>query len=361
MVKSKLKSRELSSAMINLLTVKMLFTYPRFLVERCENGAWISVIVYGIVALAVFFLTGMLYIRTEKLSILSQSEYLGGKFLKAAVGIISILLLMMNIAPMVRAFPEAIKTALLQKASMLFITSVLAVGITIGAYYGIEALSRIASVFLPVALLFILVFFILLAPEYDINNLYPLSVEKALKEGSTSLSVFSDIFVLNFLLTYSENSKTVLKSGLTAILVSMICGALITFVYCLVYPYPSSARFIVPMYQMSRIVSVGTYFQRLEAVFEFVWSVSIFIYASIYIWVMCDIFRLSFNLKHNKPLTVPMLIILLAFVFNEESYIKTLRANFVSSMILYPAFFIIPLIIGLWYISKRKRKGALNR
>ncbi len=361
MVKSCLKSRDISSVMINLITVKFLFTYPRFMIERCENGAWISVLVYGIAALAIFFITGILYRRCEKLSILTQAEYIGGKLLKVITGVFVIMLFMFNIAPMVRAFPEAIKTALLQNSPMLFITLILSFGVIVGVYYGIEALSKLASLFLPVAALFVLVFAVLLVPEFDANNLFPMSVKKALTEGTTSLSVFSDILVLNFLLMYCENTDVAVKAGIKAIITGIIAGVGVTFVYCLIYPYPSSSRFIVPLYQMSRIVAVGTYFQRLEAVFEFVWSISIFLYTAVYLFVMCDIFRQSFNLKDYRPLAVPMLLILLMLVFREESYVKTLRANFVSSMILFPLFFALPLIYGgLFLIKKKRREGRLR-
>lgn len=358
MVKSCLRSRDISSVMINLITVKLLFTYPRFMIERCENGAWISVVVYGIAALLLFGVTGILYKRCEKLSLLTQAEYIGGKLFKIITGVFVILLFMLNIAPMVRAFPEAIKTALLQNSPMLFITLILSCGVIVGVYYGIEALSRLASLFLPVAALFLLVFTVLLAPEFEINNLFPLSVRKAVTEGTTSLSVFSDILVLNFLLIYCENADIAVRAGIKAIITGIITGASVTFVYCLIYPYPASSRFIVPLYQMSRIVTVGTYFQRLEAVFEFVWSVSIFLYTAVYLFVMCDIFRQSFNLKDYRPLAVPMLLVLMMLVFREESYVKTLRANFVSSMILFPMFYLLPLIYGGLFLAKKKKKES---
>lgn len=358
MVKSCLKSRDLSSVMINLITVKFLFTYPRFLIERCENGAWLSVFVYGIAALIIFRVTGCVYSRSDKLSILTQAEFIGGKTLKQLTGVFVTVMLMFNIAPMVRAFPEAIKTALLQNSSMLFITLILSAGVVAGAYYGIEALAGIASLFLPVAAAFMLIFIILLLPEFNINNLFPLSVHKAVEEGTTSMSVFSDIFVLNFLIPYSENTDTAVKSGITAIKTAIIAGVVVLIAYCLVYPYPSSSRFIVPMYQMSRVVSVGTYIQRVEAVFEFVWSISIFIYTSVYLFVMCDILKNSFSLTDYRPLLLPILSILMMLVFREESYVKTLRANFVSSMVMFPLFYTLPLLYGGLYIIKKRRKRA---
>ena len=357
-MKYKLKSREMTSILINLITVKMLFTYPRYIVERCLNGAWLAVAVYLLVAIGVFCLTQKLYLNNERTSILTQAEYIGGKPLKIIIGIFVITLLMLNIAPMIRAFPEAIKTALLQNTPMLVIVALLAIAVAVGAQFGIEALGRTASVFLPVAGIFILGFFIMLAPHYELTNIFPFSYKDIFVRGASSLSIFSDIFVLCLLQPYAEDMTAVRKSGITALIIGGITGFLIVLAYCLVYPYPVSSRFIVPMYQLTRLVKIGTYFQRLEAVFEFVWSISILIYTSIYLFIMSDTFKQSFGLRHHKPLAFPLLIILLRLVFWEESYTEALRSNYVNSAVLYPIFYILPLLVGLIYLAKRKRSGS---
>lgn len=358
-MKYKLKSREMTSILINLITVKMLFTYPRYIVERCLNAAWLSVFIYLFVAFGIFYLTQMLYLRAERTSIITQAELIGGKTLKIVVGLFAATLMMLNIAPMVRAFPEAIKTALLQNTPMIVIVALLAIGVAVGARFGIEALGRTSAVFLPIAAFFIAGFFIILAPHYEITNLFPFSFKDILVKGASSLSVFADIFVLNLLMPYCEDMTAVKKSGSSAILIGGITGILIVFAYCLVYPFPVSSRFIVPMYQLTRLVKIGTYFQRLEAIFEFVWSISILIYTSIYLFVIADTVKQSFGLRHHKPLVFPLLVILLRLVFWEESYTEALRSNYVNSAVLYPIFYILPLLLGLIYVAKRKRSGKV--
>lgn len=356
-MKYKLKSREMTSILINLITVKMLFTYPRYIVERCLNGGWLSVIIYLAVAYGVFYITQMLYLRTGRTSIINQAEVIGGKPLKIITGIFTVTLLMLNIAPMVRAFPEAIKTALLQNTPMLVIIAFLTVGVVVGAQFGIEALGRTASVFLPIAGVFLLAFFIMLAPHYEITNLFPFFFADIFIKGASSLSVFADIFVLSLLQPYAEDMTAIKKSGLTALIISGGVGFLIVLAYCLVYPYPVSAKFIVPLYQLTRLVKIGTYFQRLEAIFEFIWSISILIYTSIYLFIMSDTLKQSFGLRHHKPLVFPLFIILLRLVFWEESYTEAIRSNYVNSAVLYPIFYILPLFFGLIYLAKRKRSG----
>ena len=351
-----LTSRDLSSIIINLIAAKMLFTYPRYLVQKCENAAWIPILIFGAAAFGIYYLTQRLYAKTGRTSILSQAEALGGKWLKALVGIVLIIILFADISPMIRACPEAVKTALLQNSNMLMIVFVLAIGIFAGTYNGIEALGKAAALFLPVAGIFMFGFFLMLIPSYDFNNLFPISITGSIVKGSSALSVFSDIIVINILLPYCEDSSTMKKAGLSAIVIGGIVGFLITFAYCLVYPYPVSSSFIVPMYQLARMVNIGTFFQRLEAAFEFVWTISSMFYASVYLFVICEIFRRCFNLKNYRPLIFPMLIILIRIVFTRQNYSETLRDAFNNMSMIYPVLYILPLIIGLAYMIKMNKQ-----
>lgn len=230
-----IKSREFASILVTLICVKMLFTYPRLIMEKCENGAWLSVLVWGLAAAGVYYLTQKMYLKTGCISILAQSEAIGGKPLKMLTGLAVMALLIANMAPLVRAFPEAIKTALLQKSSMAVIATLLTVGVVVGAYNGVCALGRVASIFLPVAAAFILGFFVILIPFYDVNNLFPAAVAKNLTAGSASLSVFSDIFAANLLLPYISGSRCVKSAGLYAVFISIISSAAILLAYCLTY------------------------------------------------------------------------------------------------------------------------------
>ncbi len=350
-----LTSRDMSSIMINLIAVKMLFTYPRFLIERCENSAWIPILVYGAAAFGIYYITQWLYTKTGRTSILSQAEAIGGRWLKIIIGFILIAVLFVDISPMIRACPEAIKTALLQNSSMTLIVFMLVIGIIMGTYNGIEALGKAAALFLPVAGIFMLGFFLMVMPSFEINNLFPVSFTNSIMHGTSALSVFSDIIVINILLPYCKDSSTVKKAGLSSIVISGAVGVLITISYCLVYPYPVSARFIVPMYQLSRMVNIGTFFQRLEAAFEFVWTISSLFYASVYLFILCEIFKECFDLKNYRPLIFPMVTILISFVFRRETYSDTLSDAFVNMSVIYPILYILPLIIGLAYMIKMNK------
>ncbi|MDO4618691.1 MAG: GerAB/ArcD/ProY family transporter [Clostridia bacterium] len=350
----KLKNRDLTALLINIMLVKILFTYPRYIIERCENGGFISVLIYGAAAFILYYVTSILYQKTGRHSIIEQAEILGGRVLKGIVGILVVAVLIVNVAPMIRAFPEAVKTVLLKNTSMLVIIFILSVGVALGTYFGISSLCRFSSLFVPVAGTVIFGLLLLLCPYFNINNIFPINFKAITLYGSPALSIFADIFVINLLLPQIKDTKTAKKSGFIAIIAVTVIAALIVLAYSLVYPYPASSQFIVPVYQLARLVKIGTYFERLEAAFEFVWTIAIFIYSSAYLYLICKVIKDSFNLKSYKPLIIPSLLVLMRFVFFEENYTMAQRSNFVSTSILYIPLYILPFIIGILTLRRHK-------
>ena len=347
---------ELCAVLINLIVAKMLFNYPRYLIQRCGNNAWMAVLIYGAAGVLIYYLTQLIYARSGKMSVLSHAEAIGGRWLKIATGHVLSFFILINCAPVIRACPEAVKTALLQNTKMVIIVFVLSVGVVIGTYNGIEALGRATAFFVPCAGIILIGFLLMLIPHCNINNLFPISPKEALTGGSAALSIFSDIIVINLLLPYCKDMKTFKKGGMYGVIIAYAASFAITFMYCLVYPYPASERFIVPMYQLARLVSIGTYFQRLEAIFEFVWTLSNLFYTAVYLFVLCDIFRQSYDLAEFKPLIVPMMLIVLRVAFRNETYSEALRENFSKIMYVYPGLYLIAPAMALVYIIKEERR-----
>ena len=49
-----LERKELTATFINLIVVKMLFTYPRFMVINSGSAAWIEMIYVSLIALLLY-------------------------------------------------------------------------------------------------------------------------------------------------------------------------------------------------------------------------------------------------------------------------------------------------------------------
>lgn len=348
-----LQKKELSGILISLISAKMLLTYPIQFIKNSGNAAWIQVIFVTLLAVFLFYIVSKIY--DNKTNIIELSKISTNRVVKIIVGVIIFIILLMNIVKVMRIFPESVKIILLQETDTEIIVAVFALTILIGATYGIEAISKINYIFLPICAIVLGMFIILLIPYYRLDNIFPIlgnGVFSLFVKGINGLSMFSDIIVLSILLGYSKNVKDARSSGYKAIIISGAVAFLITLVYGLIYPYPISEDFMFPVYQVTRMIHLGSFFNRFEAIFQFIWSMLIFLYGSIYIFVMCFVWQMTFDLKYFKPLALPVTIIVSACSLIPESMTEIVRVESIIDIIIYPMVIILPIIIGS--INKRR-------
>lgn len=346
--------------LINAISVKLFLTFPCKMVQNSGSAAWIQSIYVSLLALLIFLGTYKLYHACGKKDIIELSECISGRWLKILTGVLVCAVLAVNISMTVRIFPESIKIYLLPTTPTEFILLFLAIAAAIGAFCGIEALSRLHAFIIPISALIMGIFFLMVLPECRINNLFPVlgtGAYNVFVKGFNWVSIFADILLLNLLIPYTENRQTAVRCGLTAIIAGGICAFVITLLYTMAYPYPISGQFIMPVYQLMRLVKLGEFFQRAEAIFEFVWSVSTMMYISVYISVICLVWQKCFDLKFHKAVIAPVTTIIFAVAFMPPSINVILENDMIMKNIIYPIAFLLPIIFALLYRRKIKKEG----
>lgn len=350
--------KELFYILVNLITVKMFFVFPRGMVQNSGNASWLESIYVSLCAIGIYLITINLYKKSANMGVLDVAYKIGKKPLKIIVGVVIAIILLTNSAITLRGLPESLKSALLPLTPMQFILILLGIAVGVGAYVGIYSNARIHSLFVPIALIIFAMMLLLLIPHINLNNLFPIfnkGTHNIFVGGLRSLDIFSDVLVLYILLPFFESYKRVKDTGLKAIILGGVIVTLIMFFYNLVFSYPVSEEFILPVYQMTRLIKVGDFFARLEAFFEFFWTISAVLYASLYVFVVCYVLKESFDLKNYKPLVFPVSIIFIAI-----SYLPTSTAGLsdVSKRISYftiPVCIILPLLLGAVNTVKSKK------
>lgn len=350
--------KELLCVLINLFTVKMLFTYPRNMVILSGNAAWLQCLFVSLIFLLIYVVSITLYEKIGKINIIEACKKIGGKPLKIIVGLVISIILFSNISITTRAFPESIKIVLLPLTPVKIISLVFLSVSAIGAYIGIYSVSRIHSLFIPIVGILMILFALLLIPYADINNLFPIlgtGTQNIFLYGIESISIFGDLIVLFILMPFFENFNMIKKTGRSAVIISGIVSTVIVLLYNLIYSYPASTEFLFPVYNMSRIIRIGDFFQRLEAFFEFIWSISILLYSSIYIFTICYLWKEIFDLKYYKQLIFPVTVIMGSLSFIPSSMVDLLLIGELVSKFSMPISFLIPIIISIFYRIKNKK------
>ena len=356
-----IERKELTCILINIITSKMLFAHPRGIVETSGNAAWIQTIYVSLISCLFFWFVIFIYRKAEMKSIIELCNEIGGRPLKIFVGIILTAVLLFNSSLTMRTLPESIKTVILPLTPLRLVLLVMGIAIAFGAYMGIFSIARIHSIFIPIAGVFLAALFILLLPNTDITNIFPVlgkGTYNIFVNGLTAVSIFSDIILLFILLPLCRNYENVKSATHRALVISSIVNVLILVFYNLVYSYPSAEEFLLPVFQMTRLIKIGDFFQRLEAFFEFVWSFAILLYSSLYLFCFCRIWKEVFDLKFYKPLIIPFCVIMCAVSFLPSSSVNMLSLQKISSLVTIPVSFLLPTALILIFNRKKKLRDT---
>lgn len=306
---------EVTALLINTICLQIFLNFPRFMVESAATAAGILCLYAGLLALSAFALIELLYRPFEGKDILEVAEYAGGAPVRIAVGTIIIAHIIFADSLILREFGEDMKVIAFTISPISFIMLFFAAGMVIAAYMGLEAIARVHAYSVLIIIAGFLLILFGVAHYYHFDYLFPLMGNGAYEifvKGIPKISVFSGLIILYIVMPFLGGYRNFRSSGYTAIAVSIIFMILSSIVYQMIFPYPVAIENFLPMYQLSRLVNLGRFFQRSEPVFMVIWAASALMYLSITFFVLVYVFKRTYNLKYYKPLILPFAIL----VFN---------------------------------------------
>ncbi|MBD9025461.1 MAG: hypothetical protein EGR09_01105 [Clostridiales bacterium] len=86
--------KKMTTLLINVISVKMLLTFPKIMIINSGNAAWIECIYNTLIVIGLFWITTKLY-RSNK-NIIQLAEMTGKKWLKIIVGVVVFVVLLIN-------------------------------------------------------------------------------------------------------------------------------------------------------------------------------------------------------------------------------------------------------------------------
>lgn len=353
-----MKNKQITSLAVVALTAKMILSYPRMLIELIGSSAWISLIIYTAVGFGLFFFTASIYKSGD--TVIGIADKLSGTWLRVITGIFVFIVIFFNAITIFKEFPDIIRLVLLEKTYIEFIAVAFYITVAIGAFCGVESVGRVSSIFLPICGAVFVLFLILLIPSYSYENISPIfgnGLVDTLGKGISSLSVFSDLLLLNMLLPHMKRKSDYKKCGIKAVIIGGISAILIIAAYSLSYPYPVSVDFLTPIYQLERIVHLSSFFSRFEAVLQMFWTIIILLYAVLNISVLSEVLQSTFKSRSEKPYIIPITILFAAVTMLPWMSYNVYKIGYFIMQVVYIPVFLLPIIYGMFHVKHLKKKG----
>lgn len=295
------------------------------------------------------------------LDIIDISKILGGKFFQKIIGFIFISYFMISASIMLRNFCEGLKIIYYPMTNIVFILLMFVIAVCIANKLDFNSTLKTNLLILPLVLASIIFLFFANIQNFSPQRIFPI-LGHGLKEtfitGLLNLSAFGGIAYLYFLpplLKEPQKLKkiTLLSIGMTAIYL-ILCISAILFMF----PSFISANEISPLYNATRYIEFGSFFQRLESVFLLFWMLAFACYLSIVTKFSMNIFKKITSINTKKPLIDIFGLIIFAIALLPENFASS--SAFESSIYPYLVLFIVfilgisILILASWKKHKTK-------
>jgi spore germination protein (amino acid permease) len=352
--------------LIPALCTKIFLNFPRSTIEVAGTAGWLLVIYLTAIVLVLFSAIIWLYKPFTGKDLLDLGEIIGGNIGRIFVGIIILAFFMLDVTIVLREFGENMKIIGYKNSPISFVLLIFSTVMVFSAFFGLETISRLASILTVTTTLTFIAIIIMDSKYYDFSNIFPIlgtGPYDIFGKGFVKLSYFGELIILFLLTPYIKSNKEFKTIGYIAIGISSIFMLTSSFVFTLVFPYPSNTEGFLPMYELARLINYARFFQRVESFFVFFWILGALLYLSIGIIIIVNVFKKTFKLQYSRPIIIPFAIILFTLSFYSENLVSSvkLETDYLRN-IAWIFTFILPIILLVMarLINKQKKKKIKN-
>lgn len=323
MTKSKIGTLEAIMLVLIIVITHTISSLPREILVSAKSATIINLIFVSILAILFSFFLVKLMKNFGGSDIIDISEYLGGKVFKNIVGIIFISYFLVSSSILLRNFCESLKIIYYPMTNIVFILSLFILALCTANRLDFNASLKTNLLIVPLVLASIIFLFFANMNKFVPQRAFPIFGDGLFNTfvlGLGNLSAFGGITFLYFLPPYLKEPEKMKKIALVSIGLSAIylifCVATLLFMFS----FFINTNEITPLYNATRYIEFGSFFQRLESVFLLIWILAFACYLSITSKFAMGIFKKLTNIETKKPLIDVFGLLILGITLIPENY-----------------------------------------
>ena len=334
---------------------------PSLITSQAKQDAWISSTLSLGFGLCLALLYCYLASKFPNKTIVQFSEIILGKIVGKIFSLFLISYFLIIASLMIRQFGDFMTTIIMPETPSLAIHILFLSIIVTGAYLGIETLGRSGEVILPTLFILLVVPFLFLLPEMDINNLKPVYENgfNPIMRGTIShIGIpYLQLIVMLMIFPYVKDIKKAKKNFILGVLVG---GFILTTV--ILYSILSLGVILTeikhyPPYFMAQKISIGDIVERLEVLIAGTWFITIFFKTTILLYAINLGLSQVFNYKNSRPMIFGLsylLLILTQFITPNIIYFNDFFKNIIPPYGLTFGLFFPLLLLSIYLIRRKK-------
>ncbi|MBA2937728.1 endospore germination permease [Paenibacillus sp. CGMCC 1.16610] len=353
--------------MVSISSIIVLSYLPLHLAaEQARQDCWISILLGGLLMMGITWVMLRVCMQNKEKTLVTFIKDLLGTFLGKIIVIVYFLLWFLQMSTIAKGNAEFVNLVLLHNTPTIIILLFMLFLISYAVYKGgITTISRCAEVIGPIFVFMLFLQLFLNPQDLDPTRIFPAYVDsgwlRILKGTFYSYSYMVDPSIILMLFFFAENKQTAGRAILWGTGISMIWGVLAALVLLFVAGPDIASQLLVPVYSLTKLVSILNFVQNIDAFYIPLWLFGAFIKLSICLFIMSYGLSEWTGIKNWKYIACSIALILLAFVVYSSYNIRisyTLKNKFLISVFYPLAYIAIPLL--LWMIGSIKNRRKVS-
>lgn len=358
----KIGGQEAIFLIVIIISVKIYFVGPSMTVKALGTATWYMTLISTATAIVGFTFIYLLLKRFPGKDLIFAFEKSFGRLLGFIASIALSIMLLINGAVLLREFSEVSKIYVIPETPLVFHIFTLVAVIVILSYLGLETIARFSKHIGYFILLSFLGTIVFNYNHFDYHNLFPLlgyGIKPTIVFGLKESSFYGEIVILGVIAQSMQGTKHFKRIGFTSLIIS---GFIISTVYLastLIFRYPQAQEVTSLMYTMTMAIQLGFFFNRLDPLFIFSWSIGTLISVSTLFYTFLSTYCKAFRIQDMRPLIIPAAIILFALSMIPSNLMNLMSFITILRQYGWIIFFALPFAALIMDII-RKKKGVKN-
>lgn len=348
--------------MLIIVLNELIINVPNMIILDTKTGSTLNIIYVSILAVIFTYIICKLFKPFFGKDILDVSEYVGGKILKFILGFLFILFFIFLSTINLRYFANSLKVIYFNTSPLVYILLFFLIPTLFINKYGLRAISGVNLIFLPVILASFIFLIISSYNNFTMVRIFPI-LGKGFREtfltGATNIFSFTGLAYIYFLPALLKDSKDLKKVSIISVVISAICLILSIVSLIMAFPAITKTDETLSVYLLTRLIEVGDFLERLDALFIFIWIIAHISFLGLTFFYILKIFQKITRIEDSRSLTSSLGLIVLGscLVFKDIAQLKFIARYYLkySSLILIFVICFGVLILGNIKYNRNKK------
>jgi spore germination protein (amino acid permease) len=341
-----------------IIVVKIYFVSPSGAIKSVGTAAWYMTIISNLTAMLGFLFIYLLLKRFPGKDLIFAFKASFGRLLGLVPSLILSITLLICAAALTREFSEVSKIYIIPETPLTFHICLQLIVISILAYLGIETIARFAKLIAYFILFSLIATIIFNYNHFDYSRMFPIlgyGLKTTVTFGLKESSYYGEVVILGVITSTLQGVKNLKKTGFISLLIS---GLLLSAVYLsitLIFRYGQSQEPTSVLYTLTEIIQIGFFFNRLDPIFIFSWSLGTLVSVSVLFYCYLSSYCKAFNIDDMRPLILPSALVFFAISMLPKDLVSLMSYIVMIRQYGWTVFFVMPLLALIVSILRKKK------